>query len=105
MDPKSAQIATICECIDHSFAYSMWCEDFAQHVDPDDMVMGLHRAFEVFSDATRLQSFLALRKLDDFLGGTKPQKDVLSPKILRSMLKICLGGPTPSSSPKRSATT
>jgi hypothetical protein len=41
MDAKSAQIATICGCIDHCFAYSIWCEDFAQHVDPDDMVMGL----------------------------------------------------------------
>ena len=80
MEQKAAQVATICECIDHCFAYSMWCEDFAQHVDPDDMVMGLHRAFEVVSDATLLQSFLALRKLDDFLGGAKPQKDDLTAK-------------------------
>ena len=41
------------------------------------MVMGLDRAFELVSDATRLQSFLALRKLDDFLGGVKPKPDDL----------------------------
>jgi hypothetical protein len=77
MDAQSAQIATVCECIDHCFAYAMWCDDFAQHVDPDDMVAGLDRAFELVSDATRLQSFLALRKLDDFLGGVKPKPDDL----------------------------
>src|SRR4029453_2375917 len=77
MDPKAAQGATVCECIDHCFAFAMWCDDFAQHVDPDDMVMGLDRAFELVSDATRLQSFLALRKLDDFLGGVKPKPDDL----------------------------
>jgi hypothetical protein len=77
MDDRSAQIATICECIDHCFAYAMWCDDFAQHVDPEDMVAGLDRAFELVSDATRLQSFLALRKLDDFLGGVKPKPDDL----------------------------
>lgn len=92
MNAKSAQIATICECIDHCFAYSMWCEDFAQHVDPDDMVMGLHRAFEVVSDATRLQSFLALRKLDDFLGGAKPQKDDLTAKNFEIDIEKLLGG-------------
>jgi hypothetical protein len=80
VDQKSAQVATICECLDHCFAFSMWCEDFARHVDPDDMVMGLHRAFEVVSDATRLQSLLALRKVDDFLGGAAGQKDDLTAK-------------------------
>ena len=73
MDKKSAEIATICECIDHCFAFAMWCEDFAKLVDPDDMVAGLDRAFEIVSDSTRLQSFLALRKLDDFLGGVRPK--------------------------------
>jgi hypothetical protein len=77
MDAKPAQIATICECIDHCFAFAMWCDDFAQHVDPDDMMMGLDRAFDLVSDATRLQSFLALRKLDDFFGGVKPKADDL----------------------------
>jgi hypothetical protein len=55
----------------------MWCDDFAQHVDPDDMMMGLDRAFDLVSDATRLQSFLALRKLDDFFGGVRPMPDDL----------------------------
>jgi hypothetical protein len=77
MDAKSAQIGTICGCIDHCFAFALWCDDFAQHVDPDDMMMGLDRAFDLMSDATRLQSFLALRKLDDFLRGTKSKKDDL----------------------------
>jgi len=39
MDVKSAQIATICGCIDHSFAFALWCDDFARYVDPDDMVI------------------------------------------------------------------
>jgi hypothetical protein len=77
MDAQSAQIATICECIDHCFAFAMWCDDFAQHADPEDMIAGLDRPFELVSDATRLQSFLALRKLDDFLGGVKPKPDDL----------------------------
>ena len=41
------------------------------------MMMGLDRAVELVSDATRLQSFLALRKLDDFFGGVKPKADDL----------------------------
>lgn len=73
MAGQTDQIATICECVDHCFAYAMWCEDFARHVDPEDMMSGLDRAFELVSDSTRLHSFLALRKLDDFLGGVKPQ--------------------------------
>lgn len=77
MDSKPAQIATICGCIDHCFAFTLWCDDFARHVDPDDMMMGLDRAFDLMSDATRLQSFLALRKLDDFLRGAKAKKDDL----------------------------
>jgi len=77
MNAQAAKIATICECIDHCFAFAMWCEDFARHVDPDDMVAGLDRAFDLMSDATRLQSFLALRKLDDFFGGVKPKPDDL----------------------------
>jgi hypothetical protein len=77
MDPQSAQVATICGCIDHCFAFAVWCDDFAQHVDPDDLMMGLDRAFDLMSDATRLHSFLALRKLDDFLRGAKTKKDDL----------------------------
>jgi hypothetical protein len=56
----------------------MWCDDFAQYVDPDDMMSGLDRAFELVSDATRLQSFLALRKLDEFLSGKKCKNDDLT---------------------------
>ena len=77
MDARPAQISTICECIDHCFAFAMWCDEFAKHVDPDDMTAGLDRAFDLVSDATRLQSFLALRKLDDFLGGVKPMPNDL----------------------------
>jgi hypothetical protein len=77
MDKRSAQIATISECIDHCFAFSIWCKDFAPYLDPEDMIWGLDRAADLVSDATRLQSFLALRKLDDFLGSVKPQPDDL----------------------------
>lgn len=77
MNERSVQIATVCECIDHCFAFAMWCDDFARYVDLDDMVGGLDRAFELVSDATRLQSFLALRKLDDFMGGVKPKPNDL----------------------------
>ena len=75
MDKRSAQIATICECIDHCFAFAIWCEDFAKHVDPEDMMSGLDRGFELVSDATRLHSFLALRKMDEFFRGAKRNKD------------------------------
>src|SRR5712664_3073857 len=51
----------------------MWCEDFAPYLDPEDMIWGLDRAADLLSDATRLQSFLALRKLDDFFGGVRPK--------------------------------
>jgi hypothetical protein len=91
MDPKSAQIATICGCIDHCFAFALWCDDFVQHVDPDDMMMGLDRAFDLMSDATRLQSFLALRKLDDFLRGTKSKKDDLIAEDLGVDVPTVLG--------------
>jgi hypothetical protein len=40
MDKPSAQIATVCEYIDHCFAFALWCDDFAKFVDPDDMVAG-----------------------------------------------------------------
>ncbi|MBK5956744.1 hypothetical protein CCR97_00690 [Rhodoplanes elegans] len=73
MDKRSAQIVTICECIDHCFAFAMWCEDFAPYLDPEEMIWGLDRAADLLSDASRLQSFLALRKLDDFFGGVKPK--------------------------------
>lgn len=69
MEDRSAQIATVCECIDHCFAFAIWCDVFARTIDPEDMVWGLDRGADLVSDATRLQSFLALRKLDDFLGG------------------------------------
>ena len=91
MDKRSAQIATICECIDQCFAFALWCDDFAQHVDPDDMVMGLDRAFELVSDSTRLLSFLALRKLDDFLGGVKAKPDDLTAAALNIDVAKVLG--------------
>jgi hypothetical protein len=65
MEDRSAQIATVCECIDHCFAFAIWFDDFARTIDPKDMVWGLDRGADLVSDATRLQSFLALRKLDD----------------------------------------
>src|ERR1700719_1716190 len=77
MNDRSAQIATICECIDHCFAYAIWREDFGKFLDPEDMVAGLDRGAELVADGTRLMSFLALRKLDDFLRGTKPKADDL----------------------------
>jgi hypothetical protein len=77
MDTRSAQIATICECIDHCFAYRTWCEDFAKFLDPEDMQAGLDRGAELMSDSSRLMSFLALRKIDDFLRSTKPNKNDL----------------------------
>ncbi|WP_152977741.1 hypothetical protein [Bradyrhizobium pachyrhizi] len=73
MENRSAKIKTICGCIDHCFAYAMWCEDFAPHLDPDDMIWGLDRAADLLAEASMLQSFLALRKLDDFLGGVTPK--------------------------------
>jgi hypothetical protein len=77
MDTRSAQIATICECIDHCFAFRSWCEDFAQLLDPEDMQAGLDRGAELMSDSSRLMSFLALRKIDDFLRSTKVNKNDL----------------------------
>jgi hypothetical protein len=53
VDERSAQIATICECIDQCVSFAMWCDDFAGYVDPEDMVNGLDRAFDLVSDATR----------------------------------------------------
>ncbi|GAA0020201.1 hypothetical protein [Bradyrhizobium diazoefficiens] len=73
MEKRSAEIVTICESIDHCFSFALWCEDFAPFVDPEDMQAGQDRAFHLVSDATLLQSFLALRKLDDFFGGVKPK--------------------------------
>lgn len=77
MSELSGRIWTICGCIDHSFAFSMFCDDFAQHVDPEAMMFGLDRSVDVVSDATRLQSFLALRKLDELLSSKKRNKDDL----------------------------
>lgn len=75
MKARSAQIAAACQCIDHCFGFAIWCEDFARHVDPEDMVMGLDRGFDLVSDATRLHSFLAVRKMDEFFRGAKRDKD------------------------------
>ncbi|GMO47913.1 hypothetical protein BwSF12_55150 [Bradyrhizobium ottawaense] len=75
MKARSAQIAAACQCIDHCFGFAIWCEDFARHVDPEDMVMGLDRGFDLISDATRLHSFLAVRKMDEFFRGAKRDKD------------------------------
>jgi hypothetical protein len=91
MDKRSAQIATICECIDHCFAFSVWCEDFAPFLDPEDMMSGLDRAAQLVADATRLQSFLALPKLDDFLGGVKPKPDDLVATDFKIDLPNALG--------------
>lgn len=77
MNERSSQIATICECIDHCFAFAIWCDDFANSVNPEDMMWGLDRGADLVSDATRLQSFLALRKLDDFFAEVKPKPDDL----------------------------
>ncbi|GMG82567.1 hypothetical protein LNKW23_17800 [Paralimibaculum aggregatum] len=77
MDEKAARIATVCECIDHCFAFEVWCRDFAQHEDPDEMVIGLGRGHELVSDATLLLSFLALRRVDEFLRGKRSNADDL----------------------------
>jgi hypothetical protein len=60
----------------------MWCDDFARYVDPEDMFNGQERALEVVSDATRLHSFVALRKLDEFLRLKKAKEDDLIAKDL-----------------------
>jgi hypothetical protein len=91
MNERSAQIATISECIDHCFAFSIWCKDFAPYLDPEDMIWGLDRAAELVSDATLLQSFFALRKLDDFFGGVKPQPDDLAATDFGIDVKGALG--------------
>lgn len=91
MDEQAAQIWTICATVDHCFAFAMWCDDFAQHVDQEDMVMGLHRAFDVVSDATRLHSFVALRKLDEFLNTKKSRDDDLIAKDLGIDAAVVLG--------------
>lgn len=75
MKARSAQIAAAFQCIDHCFGFAIWCEDFARYVDPEDMIMGLDRGFDLVSDATRLHSFLAVRKMDEFFRGAKRDKD------------------------------
>lgn len=89
---RAAQIFTVSECIDHCFASEMWCSDFAQNVDPDNMVMGLDRAFDLVSDATRLLSFLALRKLDEFFKAKKSKPDDLIASELGISTDVVLGG-------------
>lgn len=76
------KIVTVCECIDHCFAFDIWCDDFAHNVVEEDMICGLNRGFEVMSDAARLQSFLALRKLDEFLCNDRPKPDDLTAQDL-----------------------
>lgn len=93
LSKRAAQILTVSECIDHCFAFEMWCSDFAQHVDPDDMMMGLDRAFDLVSDATRLLSFLALRKLDEFFKAKKTKPDDLIASELGINTDLVLGGP------------
>lgn len=70
----------------------MWCSDFANNVDPEDMVMGLDRAFDLVSDATRLHSFLALRKLDDFFRAAKSKPDDLIASELGMDTAVVLDG-------------
>lgn len=77
MNEQSAQITTICECIDHCFAFDIRCADFAEFLDPEEMQAGLDRAAELMADASRLTSFLALRKLDNFLRPSKAKADDL----------------------------
>jgi hypothetical protein len=91
METRSARIATICECIDHCFAFEKWCEDFAPYLDPEDTQAGLDRGAELMSDASRLMSFLALRKLDDFLRVTKANKDDLIASDLGVDARAVLG--------------
>lgn len=82
MDKLTAEIAVVCECIDQCFSYSVWCQDFAQNVDPEDMVWGLDRGHQLVSDATRLMSFLALRKIDEFLREhSKHEDDIILSKL------------------------
>lgn len=73
LSKRAAQIAIVCECIDQCFSFDMWCYDFARFVDKEDMMAGLHVAFDLMTVTTRLFSFVALRKLDEFLRSTKPQ--------------------------------
>lgn len=90
MANQYAQIAAVCECIDLCFAFTMWCDDFARYIDPEDMFHGQERAEEVISDATRLHS-LALRKLDEFLSDKKARNDNLIAKNLGVSLVAVLG--------------
>lgn len=73
MPSITSKIATICECIDHCFAFTLWCEDFAKVIGEDAIHVDV--AFDIVSDSTRLHSFLAVRKLDDFLGAVSPKTD------------------------------
>ncbi|HRI76204.1 MAG TPA: hypothetical protein PLX33_04355 [Alphaproteobacteria bacterium] len=71
MNSITSKIATICGCINHCFAFELWCEDFASVIGED--VIYVDEAFEIVSASTLLHSFLALRKLDDFLGAIQPK--------------------------------
>lgn len=78
MEKQAAQIYTVCECIDQCFAFVLWCNDFAPYLDEEDMLSGLDRGAAVVSVASRLQSCLALRKLDDFLAAAKGKDDLVA---------------------------
>jgi hypothetical protein len=92
LSKKGAQIATVSECINHCFAFDMWCYDFARPLDPEDTVMGLQVAVDLLSDATRLHSFVALRKLDEFFRTQKSQCDDLIASDLGIDRDAVLGG-------------
>jgi hypothetical protein len=93
LSKRAAQIATVCECIDQCFAFDMWCYEFARFVDEEDMVMGLHVAFDLMSVSTRLFSFVALRKLDEFLRSEKaPKSDDLIASDLGIDRDVVVGG-------------
>lgn len=76
MTKDESKIATICECISHCFAFTLWCEDFASQIGEEAIYVD--EAFEIVSDSTRLHSFLALRKLDDFFGAVRAKPDDLT---------------------------
>ena len=56
------------------------------------MMIGLHRAFEVINDSTRLHSFVALRKLDEFFRSEKSMADDLIANDIGIDKAIVLGG-------------
>ncbi len=90
MSERDTQIATICECIDSTFSYFLWCEDFVAVIAED--IIYVDKASDVISHATLLHSFLALRKLDDFFGAVPPKIDDLAWDRLGLNKAAILGG-------------